>query len=302
MDRAKVNFRVQRRVSYVRRGGKLGGCWLFTELPGFPCGNFWRLYNYFKRKSNINGKANLVQPLHRATSEHAPRGIRRASSARRSRVNREEVGGARRGGAAPRTRSPAARRAPPAGGACAVSAEAAPLHRPRGSAGSLGPSARPSFPAVGGASCGPLPSRLASRAPSESPARRGRSRAARTSRLRRLRRRRRPRASLPPAPGSGECLASCGPSVHSGALASVLSVVPRAPLSVCPSRPRICPQPGRAAAPPSPGRQLCVCACCHRPVPSGTSVSKQHSAPWDARSRGCPQFESCPHLPPPTPG
>lgn len=86
-------------MSYVRRGGKLGGCWLFTELPGFPCGNFWRLYNYFKRKSNINRKANLVQPLHRATSEHAPRGIRRASSARRSRVNREEVGGARRGGA-----------------------------------------------------------------------------------------------------------------------------------------------------------------------------------------------------------
>jgi hypothetical protein len=53
------------------------------------------------------------------------------------------------GGAPPRTRSPAARRAPLAGGACAVSAAAAPLHSLRGYRGSLGPSAPPSFPAVG---------------------------------------------------------------------------------------------------------------------------------------------------------
>lgn len=143
-----------------------------------------------------------------------------------------------------------------------------PSPQSEGVPGSLGPSALPSFPAVG-----VLPVVLSRRGsaaalPRSPPARRGRSRAARTSRLRRLRsRRRRPRASLPP--GSGECLAAVASgapprpsirpsaSVHSRAPVSVLSVVPRAPFSV-PLLPLLCPQPGRASAPSFPRRLLCV--------------------------------------------
>lgn len=201
------------------------------------------------------------------------------------------------GGAAPRTRSPAAGRAPPAGGACAVSAAAAPLQS-EGVPGSLGPSALPSFPAVR-----VLPVVLSRRGsaaalPRSPPARRGRSRAVRTSRLRRLRsRRRRPRASLPP--GSGECLVSGTPprpsvrppaSVHSGAPVSVLSVVPRAPLSVLLP---LCPQLGRTAAPSFPHRLLCVPAATG-PSPLGPPRS---AALW---SLGCenPTVSAVPELSP----
>lgn len=98
------------------------------------------------------------------------------------------------GGAPARRRSPAARGAPPAYGACAVSAAAAPRHRPRGT-GEPRPLRATVCSGSWGSSRGPLPSRLGGRAPSESPARRRRSRAARTSRLRGGRR---PRAPLPP--------------------------------------------------------------------------------------------------------
>lgn len=200
------------------------------------------------------------------------------------------------GGAPARRRSPAARGAPSADGACAVSAAAAPRHRPRGTG-----EPRPLRAAVcsgsWGSSRGPLPSRLGGRAPSESPARRRRSRAARTSRLRGGRR---PRAPLPPGLVSvwrrspqARRLVRPSASRHSGAplsrrgpgsprppvLLSLLSASSlRSPEPPGPSPSLPLPVPTRRAArtgslslflPWSPA----LYAGCPRPVPSGTSVS-----------------------------
>lgn len=179
------------------------------------------------------------------------------------------------GGAPPRTRSPAARGAPRAGGACAVPAAAAPGHRLRGT-GEPWPLRAAVFSGSWASSCCPLPSRLGGRAPSESPARRRRSR----GRLH--------VASAPPPPppaprpappGSGECLAAGAPdslrgappgpsaSVRSGAPlpaaassrppqplgGGVLSAVPGAPTPrPSPLRSPLGVQPGPAAAPPLP--------------------------------------------------
>lgn len=172
-----------------------------------------------------------------------------------------------------------------------------PSPQSEGVPGSLGPSALPSFPAVG-----VLPVVLSRRG---SAAALPRSRAARTSRLRRLRsRRRRPRASLPP--GSGECLAA------------VASGTPPRP-SVCPSvRPLLC-TPGLLSAfslwspePPCPSLSshssvrsqdghplppsLVACFVCLLPPARPLwDFGQHHSAAWDARQ--CLQFES----PPPRP-
>lgn len=222
------------------------------------------------------------------------------------------------GGAPARRRSPAARGAPPAYGTCAVSAAAAPRHRPRGTG-----EPRPLRAAVcsgsWGSSRGPLPSRLGGRAPSESPARRRRSRAARTSRLRGGRR---PRAPLPPGLVSvwrrspqARRLVRPSASRHSGAplsrrgpgsprppvllsLLSASSLRSPEPPGLSPSLPLPCPHSAcsreRAAAPSFfPGRQLCV------PAARGSSPLGPRSAPlftlassWGARTRGCPKFES----------
>lgn len=195
-----------------------------------------------------------------------------------------------------RTRSPAARGTPPADGACAVSAAAAPRHRQRGT-GERRPLRAAVCSGSWGSSCGPLPSRLGGRAPSESPARRRRSRAARTSRLRRGRR---PRAPLPPALVSvwrrspqARRLVRPSASRHSGAplsrrgpgsprLPGLLSLFSasslRFPEPPGPSSSLPLPVPTRRAAgtgsrslflPWSPA----LCAGCPQPAPSGTSVS-----------------------------
>lgn len=149
-----------------------------------------------------------------------------------------------------------------------------------------------------GSSCCPLPSRLGSRAPSASPARRGRSRAARPSRLCRLCRRR-PRASLPP--GSGECLAAVAASgtlsrpsasVHSGAPVSVLSVVPRAPLFVPLFHSSVCSQDGQ----PLPPSLVASFVCLLPPARPLWDLGQRCSAPWDSRTRRCLQSS-----PPPKP-
>lgn len=202
------------------------------------------------------------------------------------------------GGAPPRTRSPAARGAPRAGGACAVPAAAAPGHRLRGT-GEPWPLRAAVFSGSWASSCCPLPSRLGGRAPSESPARRRRSRgrlhvASAPSPP--------PPAPRPAPPGSGECLAAGAPrlpprraarAVRFGALRGSPSrrrVLPASSASgrrrslCCPRSPHPSSVPSsvptrRAArtgsrfpAPSLPRRQPCGPAA-PRPVPSGTSVS-----------------------------
>lgn len=206
------------------------------------------------------------------------------------------------GGAPARRRSPAARGAPPADGACAVSAAAAPRHRPRGTG-----EPRPLRAAVcsgrSDSSRGPLPSRLGDRAPSESPGASpslsGRPHVASAPW---------PPAPRPPPPGSGECLAAVAsgspprPPVSFSALrgsplspragfpassrppqplVSVLSAVPRAPWSVpFPSTPgphSACSRDGQ----PLPLSSLVASFVCRLPPARPLwDLGQHHSSPW----------------------
>lgn len=180
------------------------------------------------------------------------------------------------GGAAPRTRSLVAGRAPPAGGACAVLAAAAPLHSPRGYRGALAPPRCRLFRQLGFFL---LSSPVAARQPrslaAEPPARRVCAVSV--------------AVAAGPAPPSLLGLVSVSrPSPQARRLVR-LSVHPSVRFcalrgscqrSLCgPQSPLVRPSPPtplsaartgiRSLLPSSPA----LCACCHRPVPSVTSVS-----------------------------
>lgn len=195
-----------------------------------------------------------------------------------------------------------------------------PSPQSEGVPGSLGPSALPSFPAVGA-----LPVVLSRRGsaaalPRSPPARRGCSRVARTSRLRRLRSRRRPpRAFIPPPPPGLVSVSrplpkarrlvslSVRPLLCTPELLSAFSLW--SPEPSCPSvsfHSSVRSQDGQ----PLPPSLVACFVCLLPPARPLWDLGQHRTAAWDARTRQCLLFQSSPHpgvgmgprrLSPPTP-
>lgn len=208
------------------------------------------------------------------------------------------------GGAAPRTRSPAAGRAPPAGGACAVSAAAAPLHSPRGYRGALAPPHCRLFRQLG---LFLLSSPVAARQPRslgvpqrgavalESPARRVCAVSVAVAA--------RPAPSSPPPPG---LVSVSRPSPKARRLVS-LSVRPLlctpellsafslwSPEPSCPSvsfHSSVRSQDGQ----PLPPSLVACFVCLLPPARPLWDLGQHRTAAWDARTRQCLLFQSSPH-------